>query len=136
MKTLIVEDDFASRLILQKMLSPYGEAHVAVNGNEAVQAFQAALEAGQPYQLLCLDIMLPELDGQEALRRIRGIEETKGVLSSEGVKIVMVTALGDMKNVMGAFSSLCDGYLTKPIRRADLIQFLEQHQLVPPTAPA
>jgi two-component system chemotaxis response regulator CheY len=44
MKTLIVEDDFTSRLFLQKILSPYGECHIAVNGNEAVQAFQMATD--------------------------------------------------------------------------------------------
>ncbi|MFC1821043.1 hypothetical protein ACFLZG_08180 [Thermodesulfobacteriota bacterium] len=40
MKTLVVKDDFASRLILQKILSPYGETHVAVNGEEAIEAFR------------------------------------------------------------------------------------------------
>jgi len=49
MRTLIVEDDFTSRLLLQTFLAKYGECHVAVNGKEAVAAFKAAEESGQYY---------------------------------------------------------------------------------------
>ncbi|MFI5378339.1 MAG: response regulator [Tepidisphaerales bacterium] len=127
MKTLIVEDDFTSRLLLQELLKSYGPSHVAVNGREAVEAVRLALEAGEPYELICLDIMMPELDGQEALRQIREQEEAMGILSSDGAKIVMTTALGDVKNVSAAYHSLCDAYLTKPIQKAKLLE--ELHKL-------
>lgn len=58
MKSLIVEDDFTSRLLMQKFLAPYGESHVAVNGKEAVAAFKNAISLGEPYHLVCLDIMI------------------------------------------------------------------------------
>lgn len=77
-----------------------------------------------------MDIMMPEMDGQEALRRIREGEEAVGVRSSDGSKIVMTTALGDVKNVMAAYGRLCDGYLTKPIRKADLLSELKKLGLV------
>ena len=64
MKTLIVEDDFTSRLYLQELLKGYGPTHIAVNGKEAIEATHLALEAGEPYNLICLDIMMPEMDGQ------------------------------------------------------------------------
>jgi CheY-like chemotaxis protein len=73
MKTLIVEDDFTSRLLLQEFLKSYGPTHVAVNGREAVDAVRAALEAGERYSLICLDIMMPLVDGHEALRQIRSL---------------------------------------------------------------
>ena len=114
MKTLIVEDDFTSRLLLQELLKSYGPSHIAVNGKEAVEAVQVALETGKPYDLICLDIMMPEMDGQEALRLIREQEESRGILSSRGAKIVMTTALDDPRNVMVAYISLCDANLTKP----------------------
>jgi two-component system chemotaxis response regulator CheY len=63
MRTLIVEDDFTSRLLLQSFLSVYGECHIAVNGREAVAAFRAAQERPQAYDLICMDIMMPEMDG-------------------------------------------------------------------------
>ncbi len=126
MKTLIVEDDFASRLILQELLKGFGSIHIAVNGKEAVEAVRVALEDEQPYDLICLDIMMPEMDGQEALHQIRRQEEAMGILSDRGSKIVMTTALDDARNVMKAFNSLCDGYLTKPIKKATLVDKLKE----------
>ena len=130
MKTLIAEDDFTSRLIMQEILKIYGPCHIAVNGKEAVEAVRLALEAGEPYTLICLDIMMPGMDGQEALRQIRAQEEARGILSSNGAKIVMTTALNDMKNVSSAYGSLCDVYLTKPIQKAMLLEELRKLKLI------
>ena len=77
MKTLIVEDDFTSRLILQTFLSRYGECHIAVNGKEAVEAYRSALISGQVYDLVCMDIMMPQMDGREAVRQVRALEEER-----------------------------------------------------------
>ncbi len=126
MKVLIVEDDFTSRLLLQKLLAPYGEGHIAVNGREAVSAFRGALESGQPYDLVCLDIMMPEKNGHEALKEMRALEENRAIVSTRGAKIIMTTALGDIKNVTSAYDALCDGYLVKPIDKAKLIALLDE----------
>lgn len=130
MKTLIVEDDFTSRLLLQTILSPYGECHVAVNGREAIEAFTTARHDGAPYDLLCLDIMMPEMDGQTALKEIRAIEEADGILSTFGVKIIMTTALGEPKNVIDAFMELCDAYIIKPVEKAKLLSILQTLGLI------
>lgn len=131
MKTLIVEDDFTSRLLMQEFLKSYGPSHIAVNGREAVAAVRQALTTGEPYQLISLDIMMPEMDGQTALKEIRALEAAQGIYSSHGAKIVMTTALGDMKNVTAAFAGLADGYLTKPIDKTKLIAILHQLALIP-----
>ena len=130
MKTLIAEDDFTSRLLLQGLLKNYGRCHVAVNGTEAVEAVRIALEAKEPYDLICLDIMMPEMTGQEALRLIRDHEEALGVLSTHGAKIIMTTALDDIKNVKNAFYNLCDAYLAKPIQKDLLLRELSKLGLV------
>jgi len=130
MKMLIAEDDFTSRLLLQKLLKSYGPCHIAANGKEAVEAVRMAYESGEPYDLICLDIMMPEMDGQEALRQIRTQEETMGIMPSKGAKVVMTTALGDPKNVMTAFHGLCDAYLTKPIQKAELLKVLHDLKLI------
>jgi two-component system chemotaxis response regulator CheY len=124
MKTLIVEDDFTSRLLLQEILEAYGPVHIAVNGREAVEAVHAAMNAGEPYDLIGLDIMMPEMDGYEALQKIRSMEESRGILSSRGTKIFMITALDGVKNVVQAFRGLCDAYLFKPIDKARLLDRL------------
>ena len=130
MRTLIVEDDFTSRLLLQSFLSQYGESHIAVNGREAVEAFRAAQKSGQTYDLICLDIMMPEMDGHEAIKQIRALEEASGTLSSNGAKIIMTTALDDVHNVVRSFKSLCDAYLFKPIDTAKLLGHIRGMQLI------
>jgi two-component system chemotaxis response regulator CheY len=130
MRTLIVEDDFTSRLLLQTFLSQYGECHVAVNGKEAVAAFRAARANGQWYDLICMDIMMPEMDGQTAVKEIRALEEAGGTLSTYGVKIIMTTALDDVKNVVQSFQSLCDAYLFKPIDTGKLLGHIRDLHLI------
>ncbi len=118
MKTLIVEDDFISRVILQEFLKGFGTVHIAVNGEEGGRAFRPAMEAGEPYDLVCLDIMMPKMDGQRALKEIRADEEARGILSSNGAKIVMTTALDDFRSVSEAYGGLCDSYLVKPVDKS------------------
>lgn len=125
MKYLIVEDDFAARKLLQKYLCDYGDGDVAVNGVECVYAFKEALDEGQPYDLICLDIMMPEMDGCQALEAIRQIESEHGIGGLEGVKVIMTTALGDSKNVMKSFREGCEAYIVKPIERQKLFKEIE-----------
>lgn len=130
MKSLIVEDDFTSRLLMQKFLAPYGESHVAVNGNEAIEAFTLAINSDEPYQLICLDIMMPEMDGHATLKEIRAFEENKGIMVGDGVKIIMTTALGDMDNKLTAVKEFCDAYLVKPIDRSKLLELIDSFGLI------
>jgi two-component system chemotaxis response regulator CheY len=130
MRTLIVEDEFTSRRLLQKILEPYGEVDIASDGQEAVEAFGLALNENRPYDLICLDIMMPKMDGQEALKEFRHIEDGLGIHGLDGVKILMTTVLKDPQNVMAAFRSQCEGYLVKPIRRDRLHEQLLKLGLV------
>ena len=130
MRTLVVEDDFTSRKLLQRFLQAYGECDIAVNGKEAIEAFRLALDGGQRYDLICLDIMMPEMNGHEALKAIREIEETNGIHALNGVKVFMTTALDDPKNILGAFKSQCEAYLIKPIDQQRLVKELTDHRLL------
>ncbi len=131
MKVLIVEDDFTSRKLMQTILSPYGECDIAVNGKEAVDAFEAALKSGLPYDLICMDIMMPEMDGQEALKRIRSIEKDRGLRGPNEVKVIMTTALDDPKNVVEAYyKGGATSYIPKPIDRQLFIHLLRNLGLI------
>jgi len=130
MKALIVEDDFLSRMLLQGLLKPYVVPDVAVNGKEAVEAVRISLENKEPYNLICMDIMMPEMDGQEALRHIRDLEKLAGILPTDGVKVIMITALDDKKNIMTAFREQCDTYLVKPLDKTKLVATLETLKLL------
>ena len=115
MKILIAEDDFASRKYMLRFLSKYGECDVTVDGMEAVDAFTMALDAEEGYDLVCLDIMMPELDGYQALKQIREYEKEKGISEEDGAKIIMTTALNEGRNVTKAFELGCVAYAGKPI---------------------
>ena len=133
MRMLVVEDDFVSRRLLCAFLAPYGVCDVAVDGKEAVQAFEMALDQDDQYDLICLDIMMPNMNGQEALAKIRELERKKGILTGSGTTIVMTTALDDSKNVMQAFKEECDAYLIKPIDKDKLLAELSKLKLIAPS---
>jgi len=130
MKSLVVDDDFFSRRILQTILSNYGECHVAVDGNEALFAFEQSVSEESQYNLICLDIMMPEMDGQEVLKKIREFEEKKGIFGSDSVKIIMTTALDDSENIKKAFRQQCESYLIKPISKSKLEKILTNFELI------
>jgi two-component system chemotaxis response regulator CheY len=125
-RTLIVEDDFTSRLMLQEILNQYGSIHIAVNGKEAVGAVKTAIDGGQPYDLICLDIVMPEMDGNEALQQIRTLEHSRGIGLAGGAKVFMTTGLNSPKNVLEAFNRSCNAYLLKPIDYRKIKEQLRQ----------
>ena len=130
MRTLIVEDDFASRLFVQKVLSVYGEVHVAIDGHEAVEAFRIALEENAPYDLVCMDLQMPGMDGHEAIERIKGLEREANVPYDHEVKTIIITAFGDLKNVASGFSKGADAYLVKPLQKDQLLKEIQKLSLV------
>lgn len=131
MKSLVVEDDFVTRKMLQKILSQFGDTDVAVDGVEALDAIRAAREGNASYDVICLDIMLPELDGREALKKLRQEESENGIEGLDGIKVVMVTGLSDKDNILGAFREGCEAYIVKPFSPEDLINKLKSFELIP-----
>lgn len=116
-RVLVIEDDHASQIIMKKLLSSLGECVVAADGVKGLAEFRTALKEGRPYDLVCLDIMMPEMNGQEVLCEIREIEGKRGVAGQEAVKVLMTTALRDSETSVHSFASGCDGYITKPINK-------------------
>jgi two-component system chemotaxis response regulator CheY len=70
------------------------------------------------------------MDGREAVRQVRVFEEAHGIRSASGAKIVMTTAIDDIKEVSRCFWELCDAYLMKPIDLAQLLGHMRSFQLV------
>jgi two-component system chemotaxis response regulator CheY len=130
MKALIVEDNLTSWLFLHELLKPYAEIHTAANGKEAVEAYQESLEANAPYALICLDIIMPEMDGHQTLKEIRRMEDEHRISADHRAKVIMTTGLSDKDNVLAAFRNLCDAYLMKPISKKQLIYHLQTFGLI------
>jgi len=129
MRSLIVEDEFTSRMQIKYFLEEYGSCDIAVNGREAVKAYKMAIAENKPYNLICLDIKLPEKDGHWALKEIRNLEEDMGKSPEHPVIIFMTTAMADAKNVYGT-QRLCNEYLLKPIEKEMLDERLRKHNLI------
>lgn len=127
MKFLIVEDDAVSRKVLLEYLSSLGQCDIAEDGQKALDIFKTALRSKSPYDLILMDIMMPIMDGQEALLKIRELEKQHDVEDSHRVKVIMTTALGNPKNVIQAFyKGGAMSYLVKPIERARLYEELRK----------
>lgn len=122
MRILIAEDDFASRKFMQKYLTNFGDCDITIDGEEAVEAFKMALEDDEPYDLICLDIMMPAMDGYQVLKVVREVEKEANRTGDKSVKIIMTTALNAERNIKAAFDMGCTVYCAKPI---DLDKFEE-----------
>jgi len=126
MKILIVEDDMVSRRFLGKFLAQYGECDIVVDGMEALDAYLIAIKEEDPYDLICLDIMMPKVDGVKVLKAIRDFEVQRGILPENRVKIIIITALADTEFVNTAFDLGCEAYAAKPVDTDKLVEVMNK----------
>lgn len=129
MKILIAEDDKISEILMINYLKEFGECIPAENGKKALDLFTEAFEE-DPFDLVCLDIMMPIMTGQETLTKIRELEEKHNITGLDRVKIIMVTALDQRDEVMTAFKSGCESYLVKPVSKNDIRKALKDLELL------
>ena len=113
MKSLIVDDDLTSRLILEEILAGLGPVHTTTDGAEALRAVGHALDEGAPYDLICMDLLMPSMSGLEAIQLIRLREEYSDC--HRAARIVVITSSEDAVTIDAAFRHLADAYLVKPI---------------------
>ena len=127
MRFLVVDDDFATRRLVQRLLHPYGMVDVATDGEEAVAAFSSALDDNEPYDLITLDILMPNVNGQQALREIREIEKERRIPQENNVRIIMISGLDDSKELHDAFFlGETTSYIVKPLNHQVLVQEIEK----------
>lgn len=130
MRILIAEDDLTSRMFLLKLLSRYGECDLVVDGLEVLDAFLLSMKEKEYYDLICLDIMMPKLDGIRALQTIRDMELQKNIPKEQRSKIIMTTALSDSDLVKQAFELGCDAYAAKPLDTEKLLKVMNEFHLI------
>ena len=128
MKSLVVEDDAINRKLLCTYLSRHGICDIAVDGEEAVNAVHRACQSHQTYDLVCMDLRMPGMDGQEAIREIRKQEVTSGV--DRPAKIIVTTIHTDMEDITTALPGRCNAYMVKPIDIAKLKKELKDFGLI------
>lgn len=128
MHSLIVDDVRANCRALEALLAPYGACEIAHNGRDAIDLFQSAWKSEEPYDLICLDLVMPDIDGLQALAVLRKIEKSMNLVDGERAKILVITSKDESRPQ--AENAGCDGYLQKPLNRNDLLEFLEESGLL------
>lgn len=126
MRILIVEDEVASRRLLEVLLAPLGACESFGDGEGGVQAAEKAHAEGRPYDLVCLDIQLGKMDGQAVLKALRAAEVRAGLRYGQGARVIMTTSRADTRNVSSAFTGMCDAYLVKPVTPSKLQATLQE----------
>jgi two-component system chemotaxis response regulator CheY len=121
MRILLVDDDPDMLALLEHYLAPFGEVVRCPDGACALETFRQALDTGAPFQLVCLDIRMLGMGGQQVLLALRRAEQGAGVGAAQRARIVMTTGIAERAHVLRALAAGCDGYLLKPFSRDDLL---------------
>ncbi|GFE60378.1 response regulator [Geobacter sp. AOG2] len=115
-KCLVVDDDELGREIIAQYLENVPVVDTAINGQDAVEKFREALTSDAPYELILLDIVMPDMDGIAAGKEIRKREKELALPTDKQVKIIMLTALNTPQDVMQSMLSVqSSAYLVKPV---------------------
>jgi two-component system, chemotaxis family, chemotaxis protein CheY len=123
MKALVADDDLASRLVLEDVLARFGTVDACADGSEAVRAGRLALEKGEPYDLICMDLMMPSMTGLDAIQLIREEEQRQG--RQRTAKVIVITGSEDSDSVTQAFRRFCDAYIVKPVDTEEFLNVVE-----------
>ncbi len=125
MKTLVVDDELVSRKKMMKIISNFGQCEGVKNGKAALSAVKKSLEDWKLYNLITLDISMPDVSGTHVLSTIRELEKERGLDDNERVKILMVTSHSDVETVKACVGK-CDGYVIKPFNKEMMVDKLEK----------
>jgi two-component system, chemotaxis family, chemotaxis protein CheY len=130
MKILVVDDELIPRTVLQRMLQAYGPCDVATNVVEALAAVRRAIEEKTHYQLICLDIEMPDGSGQDVLKTLRQIEADSKVSPENQARVLMTSSHSHAEQVKAAFFNGSDGFLVKPVEPERLVKKLNELSLI------
>jgi two-component system chemotaxis response regulator CheY len=129
MKALIVDDCDLSRQLLIICVGEYAETDIARNGKEALDLARAAIEKNENYNLICLDLNMPLMDGHETMQAIRRMETEAG---ADKAVIFMITSSNCPDDMIKAITlGECDDYMMKPVMRKTFLELLKKHNLIP-----
>ena len=137
MRALIVDDDFYSRSFLEYILHPYARCEAAVNGEDAIMVFKQAIEQGDPYTVVFMDLLMPVIDGPRALNEIREIEKDYGVTGNACCKIIITSVLEDGEETHNAmYLGGATSFLQKPVDERSILTELTRLGCIQPDSDA
>lgn len=129
-RILIVDDSASIRESFTDILSPLATCEVATNGQEAVDLVKRTLNKGDTFDLVLMDIIMPEKDGLTAAKEIRAFESSRGSTEADRLTIVIVTTIKEPSRILIAqYDCGADAYITKPFTRETVLQTLRNNGL-------
>jgi two-component system, sensor histidine kinase and response regulator len=116
---LAIDDNATNRMVISKMLSSFGcRIETATGGEDGLAQMHAAFEQGDPYQVVLLDMQMPEMDGETTARMIKSDPDLAEI------EVVILTSMGQRGDASKFEEIGCAGYLLKPIRQQQLFDAL------------
>lgn len=112
-KALVVDDDVVCRNRLKMLLSDFFDCTYACDGKEGLALYEKSLQEQNRFELITLDINMPNMNGHETLEAIRKAEETCSIGGLDGVKVIMTTSENSSRHVFAAFREGCEAYVVK-----------------------
>lgn len=135
MKILIADDELVSRKLMERIMTSYGECQAVDSGQAALLAFKTAWENETSFDLIALDISMPDMSGLDVLFQIRQMEKAKEVPANKKAVIIMVTASADKDTIVKAVQTGCNDYIAKPFDRDTISKKLIKVGLISPSEP-
>lgn len=130
MKFLIIEDDNITSMVLQELLNEFGESDLAEDGLIGLELIEKKLKNNENYDVVYLDIMLPQRSGQDILTDIRDLDLKYNKNNLNQTKVIMSTALDDYNNIKTAFNNSCEAYIVKPFDKDKIMKALIDLELI------
>ncbi len=131
MRYLIVDDDPNICTLMTVYLAPFGDTVMANHGEDALDLFKDDLKNGHHFDVIFMDISMPDMDGHQVVQAMRDQEKAHKIPSSQRFRLVMITAHSDVKNVTESFfAGQADSYVTKPFTEESLLEELKKNDLL------
>ena len=126
MKILVVDDEQVARQKMNKIMNNFGDCVPVSNGEDALKAFSNAWEEDAPFDLITLDISMPDKDGITVLTEIRELEKERKTPYHLKAKVMMVTAHDDTSSITASLETSCDTYVMKPFNKEMIEEKMEK----------
>ena len=124
MKILVVDDEVVSRTKMKIIMNQFGACIAVDNGLTAINSFENAMKYKKPFDVVTLDISMPDMDGMEVLARLRQLEVGAGITKEDQSTILMVTGDSDQSTVVESIELGCNGYVSKPFKKEIIVEQL------------
>ena len=121
-RIFVIDDEPIALTRLERMVTPAGVCDTTSSGIAATECFVKAVKDNQPYDLITIDIQLPDISGLELLDRFIRLEKDNGIVPA---KKIMVAAHSTVDCVVKA-KDMCDAYVVKPVRKANLLTKIDE----------